>query len=195
MDFDLAWAGVVAIKTTAKHARSRFIKLGLLFQGIADLGEQFFGFRRCDLSSLASFESIDRLHKCEDTGTDNHELDDSVDETTVGKDGGTVFLGIRKCGVVLSVEGKVEVLEVNALQDQSYWRHHDVTDQGGDDFAKGGSHNDTDRQIDDIPATDEFFKLSEKSCGALDDFFWFLDHGRTNKLKSRNIKVRKRRGG
>ncbi len=78
-----------------------------------------------------------------------------MDETAVGDVGGTV--GAEDVGDVDGEGAKIE-----AASKETGDRHNDVIDERIDDGGKGATNGDTDSEVDDATAVDEFFELVDK---------------------------------
>jgi len=140
-----------------------------MLQQVTDLGEEFLALGRCDwCRCLGAAQGIDHFDESKDAGADDDELDDRVDEASVA-DNRRVLLGFNDCLVMLAIERKVEILERDSFEQHSDWGHDDIRDQGCDDFPEGGSHDDTDGEIDHIPTADELLEFSEDFRGGGND--------------------------
>ena len=142
----------------------------LVLEQIAYLGKKFFAFCWCcSGGGLGKAEGGDDFDQRKDTGTDDEKFDDGIDEIAVADDCCRISLGRRDGGVVLSIEGNKEVVELDALHDHANRRHDDVIDQCCDNFAEGGTDDHANGKIDNITPADESLEFGEDLGGFFDD--------------------------
>lgn len=126
--------------------RKRLFPL-LGFQQVADLGQQLLilggAGRGSGFLFLLLLQGVDGLEPHEDGEGNDQEVDTGLDELAVGDDHGR---GIPFGGL----QGHGEIAEIHAPQDQPDGGHDHVSHEGGDNLAKGGTYDDTDRHVDHI---------------------------------------------
>ena len=134
-----------------------------LLQQVTDFSEElFFGrrFRRCRRCGRGFFflahvlhEAEELLHDDEHHDSDNEEVDDATDEASVGN--GHAF----GCREGESLEAFASILAAAHGDNGGNARHHDVVNEGGDDFAECTTDDHTDSHIDDVALECEGFEL------------------------------------
>ena len=150
-------------------------------QGVADFAEEFgvfvvlflfglflFGFFGGEFGFGGLLEFVEGADDEKDDKGDDEEIDDAFDEETELNLGG--FAGAEEAG-----NGDREMAEVDATDEHTDDRHDDVVHQGGDNGAESATNDDTDSEIDDVAAVNEFLE--------------FFDNGWFFGLKFLEIKV------
>lgn len=138
--------------------------LFLLFEEIADLGEEFFlagAFGGRFGGGRFGRKAVDELDRHEDGEGDDGEIDDRLDKRAVTDgDGGGTGDGVGR------FEGEGEVFEIHPAGGDAEERHDDVIDEAADDFAEGGADDHTDGEIDHVTAHGEGFEFGQDGHGA-----------------------------
>lgn len=111
---------------------------------------------------MLAIHAVDKAHDNENSEGDNKEIDDVLDEIAVGDMGNGV--GAEDIG---NVDG--EVGEIETASEEASDRHNHIIDKGIDDGGKGATNGDTDGEIDDTTAINEFPKFFHER--AFGDFF------------------------
>ena len=110
---------------------------------------------------MPALESVHEFNQHKHTGGDDEEINDGVDELSVGNNRDAGFTGLGE-GVELAlgvVEEEKEVGEIDAAHEFADGGHEDVGDEGADDLAERAADDEANREIDDAPTQGKLFKL------------------------------------
>lgn len=124
-----------------------------------------FCFELGGLSVFGAVEAVHGAHNDENSEGDDEEINDVLDEIAVSDVGDGV--GTEDVGDV-NGQGR----EVEAAGEEAGDGHDDVIDKGFDDGGEGATNGDTDGEIHDAAAVDEFAKFFKEVA-----VFEFLDKG------------------
>ena len=140
--------------------------------------EQFFLGRRRRRGRLLllAMESADRLDHKKDGGGNDEKVDDRVDEQPV-VDGGRASLLCRGQAVImLAAEIDEQAAEVHIAHQHADRGHHDVGHERTDNSSESPANDDTDGQIHNVSAHDEFFEFFQHGC-----LHWVVEPGFGNR--------------
>lgn len=134
-----------------------------IFEQIADFGQQLDIRRR--RGSVGRFFQLferqlaDALDHHENRKRDNDEIDRRLDEIAVID---SHFRRDDRAAVHDSrFDHELEIVEMDSPEQQTEQGHQDIADERRDDFAEGGTDNDTDSHIDYIAAQGKRFEFLE----------------------------------
>lgn len=156
---------------------ARFCEGRLLsvLENVADFGEEkflfwgvrgfqgFFGAKAIQLSDKE--ENGERGDdKADDVGKEEAVVDGWRPGLLCGFERGECFFG----------EVPVEFGEVDLVENEPQGRHHNVGNEGGDNFPKSGADNNTDREIDNVSFYGKFFEFFDEGCHRWGALFFTL---------------------
>lgn len=137
----------------------------LLFEKVADFLEEsslvfldfdggffffVFGFFGEALSTFTHF--VEGANHEENHKADDEEVNDGLEEVAVINSGGLNAFDVGG-------DGELEGAKVEAADNHGNDRHNDVVDKRVDDSSEGTTDDDTDSEVHDRTAVDEFFEL------------------------------------
>lgn len=106
---------------------------------------------------------IDLFDKKEHNKSNNEKIDKDIKKDAVVDSGRSGRLSLSDRCVISVREVDIEVGKLDLVEEESDRWHDDIAHERGDDLAKGGADNDTDRHIDHIAFDSKFFKFFEHS--------------------------------
>ena len=141
----------------------------LLLQQVTNFGQQLFLCRTLRLFRggsglfLLAVQLVDALEHQEDTEGDDEEVDDVLNETTVGEYRCSGFLCGSQRGVVSIAKIDEQIGKVDAASSQADDRHEHVVDQRGDNLSKRAADDDTDSHVHYVALHGKLFEFTDKS--------------------------------
>ena len=150
-------------------------------QEVADFSEEerFFG-ERIGSGSFLFFlvffgaEAVELFDKEENGECGDDKANDIGEEETVVDGWRSGLLCGFERGECFFGEIPVEFGEVDFVEDEPQGRHHNVGNEGGDNFSESGADNNTDREIDDVSFYGKFFEFFDERCHRQGVFLTFL---------------------
>ena len=101
---------------------------------------------------------VDELDHRKDDQCDQQEVDDALQEGAVADSTFRNIAGSRR-------DHPLQVFKIDAADDHADHRHDDIVDQGIDNGRESRTDDNTDSQINDVAARNEYFELMKKTLG------------------------------